>query len=37
LMINDGKLDLDFVDVIIKDCCVTHQGEVCGSYKDIVG
>lgn len=37
LMIKEGKLDLNFEDVIINDCCVTHQGEVYGKYKDIVG
>lgn len=36
LMIKEGKLELDFEDVIINDCCVTHQGEVYGKYKDII-
>jgi NAD(P) transhydrogenase subunit alpha len=37
LMIKEGKLDLNFEDTIINDCCVTHQGEVYGKYKDIAG
>ena len=36
LMIKEGKLDLNFEDVVINDCCVTHQGEVRGIYKDMV-
>ena len=34
LMINEGQLNLDFEDVIINDCCITHQGEIRGRYKD---
>jgi len=34
LMINEGQLNLDFEDVIINDCCITHQGEIRGVYKD---
>ena len=34
LMIKDGQLNLDFEDVIINDCCITHQGEIRGRYKD---
>ena len=36
LMIKEGKLDLNFEDVVINDCCITHQGEVRGIYKDMV-
>ncbi|MFC1949760.1 Re/Si-specific NAD(P)(+) transhydrogenase subunit alpha, partial [Chloroflexota bacterium] len=34
LMLQEGKLDFNFEDVIINDCCVTHQGEVRGVYKE---
>lgn len=36
LMLKEGKLDLNFEDVVINDCCITHQGEVRGIYKDMV-
>jgi len=36
LMMKEGKLDLNFEDVVINDCCVTHQGEVRGIYRDMV-
>lgn len=35
-MIKDGKLELNFEDTIINDCCVAHQGEIRGIYKDMV-
>jgi len=28
LLIRDGKMSLDFEDQIVRDCCVTHAGEV---------
>ncbi|MFC2010572.1 Re/Si-specific NAD(P)(+) transhydrogenase subunit alpha [Chloroflexota bacterium] len=34
LLLQEGKLDFNFEDVIINDCCVTHQGEVRGVYKE---
>jgi len=34
LMLKDGQLNLDFEDVIINDCCVTHQGEIRGVFKE---
>jgi H+-translocating NAD(P) transhydrogenase subunit alpha len=34
LMLKEGKLNLDFEDSIIKDCCVTHAGELIGIFKD---
>ncbi|MDD5037742.1 MAG: Re/Si-specific NAD(P)(+) transhydrogenase subunit alpha [Dehalococcoidales bacterium] len=34
LMLKDGQLNLNFEDVIIKDCCITHKGEIQGTYKD---
>ncbi len=34
LMVKDGVLNLDFEDVIINDCCVTHQGEIRGVFKE---
>lgn len=33
LMLKDGALDFNFEDVIINDCCVTHQGEIRGRFK----
>lgn len=35
-MLKDGELHFDFEDVIINDCCITHQGEVRGQYRDLV-
>jgi len=35
-LVRDGELHLDFEDVIINDCCITHQGEVRGDYKALV-
>jgi NAD(P) transhydrogenase subunit alpha len=35
-MLRDGELQFDFEDVIINDCCITHQGEVRGQYRDLV-
>lgn len=35
-LVKDGELNLDFEDVIINDCCITHQGEVRGDYKELV-
>jgi len=37
LMIKDGVLNLDFEDVIINDCCVTHEGEIRGVFKERIG
>lgn len=34
LMLKEGKFELDFEDVIVNDCCITHQGEIRGVYKD---
>ncbi|MFC1953277.1 Re/Si-specific NAD(P)(+) transhydrogenase subunit alpha [Chloroflexota bacterium] len=34
LMIKEGKLNLDFEDAIIEGCCVTHEGEIRGVFKD---
>jgi NAD(P) transhydrogenase subunit alpha len=34
LMLKEGKLELNFEDVIINDCCVTHQGELRGIFKE---
>lgn len=34
LMVKDGVLNLDFEDVIINDCCVTHEGEIRGIFKE---
>ena len=34
LMLKEGQLNLDFEDTIINDCCITHQGEIRGIYKD---
>lgn len=34
LMVKDGVLSLDFEDVIINDCCVTHEGEIRGIFKE---
>ncbi len=34
LLLKEGQMNLDFEDVIINDCCVTHQGEIRGRYKD---
>jgi len=34
LMINEGQLNLDFEDEIINGCCITHQGEIHGVFKD---
>lgn len=34
LMLTEGKIDLNFEDVIINDCCITHEGEIRGRYKD---
>ena len=34
LMIKEGVLNLDFEDAIINDCCVTHQGEIRGIFKE---
>jgi NAD(P) transhydrogenase subunit alpha len=28
LLIRDGRISLDFDDQIVRDCCVTHEGEV---------
>ena len=36
LMLKEGKLNLNFEDVVINDCCITHQGEVRGIYKSMV-
>lgn len=35
-LVKDGELNLDFEDVITNDCCITHQGEVRGDYKELV-
>ncbi|HEY40758.1 MAG TPA: Re/Si-specific NAD(P)(+) transhydrogenase subunit alpha [Dehalococcoidia bacterium] len=35
-MFKDGELHFDFEDVIVNDCCITHQGEVRGQYRDMV-
>jgi len=35
-MLKDGELHFDFEDVIVNDCCITHQGEVRGQYRDLV-
>jgi NAD(P) transhydrogenase subunit alpha len=35
-ILKDGKPQFDFEDVIINDCCITHQGEVRGRYRDLV-
>jgi len=35
-MMKDGELHFDFEDVIVNDCCITHQGEVRGQYRDLV-
>jgi len=35
-LVKDGELNLDFEDVIINNCCITHQGEVRGDYKELV-
>jgi NAD(P) transhydrogenase subunit alpha len=34
LMLKEGKLELNFEDVIVNDCCVTHQGELRGIFKE---
>jgi len=34
LMIKEGQLNLDFDDDIIEGCCITHQGEIHGVFKD---
>ncbi|MFC1991712.1 Re/Si-specific NAD(P)(+) transhydrogenase subunit alpha [Chloroflexota bacterium] len=34
LMIKEGQLNLDFEDVIIEGCCITHEGEIHGVFKD---
>ncbi len=34
LILKEGQLNLDFEDVIVNDCCITHQGEIRGIYKD---
>ncbi|MBA7684989.1 NAD(P) transhydrogenase subunit alpha [subsurface metagenome] len=34
LMIKEGQLNLDFEDVILDGCCITHEGEIRGVYKD---
>ncbi len=34
LMLKDGVLNPDFEDVVINDCCVTHQGEIRGIFKE---
>jgi NAD(P) transhydrogenase subunit alpha len=36
LMLREGKLNLNFDDAIISDCCITHQGEVRGICKSLV-
>ena len=35
-MMKDGEIHFDFEDVIVNDCCITHQGEVRGQYRDLV-
>ena len=35
-MLKDGELHFNFDDVIINDCCITHQGEVRGQYRDLI-
>ncbi len=35
-ILKDGELRFDFEDAIINDCCITHQGEVRGQYRDLV-
>ena len=35
-MLKDGELQFDFEDSIINDCCITHQGEVRGQYRNLV-
>ncbi len=35
-MVKDGELRFDFEDTIINDCCITHQGEVRGRYRDLL-
>ncbi|MFC1988759.1 Re/Si-specific NAD(P)(+) transhydrogenase subunit alpha [Chloroflexota bacterium] len=34
LMVKEGQLNLDFEDAIIDGCCVTHNGEIRGVFKD---
>jgi len=34
LMIKEGQLNLDFEDAIIEGCCITHEGEIHGVFKD---
>jgi NAD(P) transhydrogenase subunit alpha len=35
-MLKDGELHFDFEDIIVNDCCITHQGEIRGQYRDLV-
>jgi len=35
-LVKDGELNLDFEDAITNDCCITHQGEVRGDYRELV-
>ena len=35
-MVKEGAMHFDFEDVIVNDCCITHQGEVRGQYRDLV-
>ena len=34
LMIKEGAMNLDFEDVVINDSCVTHDGEIHGTFKE---
>ena len=36
-LLQEGELHLDFEDEITDGCCITHQGEVRGDYKALVG
>ncbi len=34
LILKEGQFSPDFEDTIVNDCCITHEGEIRGIYKD---